>query len=259
MTAPRIYSPGKKDKEGFIELGEEDCHYIKHVVRLKPKDSIILFDGGGCEYQAVIDRYTESGVILQITEVEAIDTDPHVKITVAQSLPKETKMDFIIRKSTELGAWRIIPFISARSVPRLTEEKKAARVKRWRKIAAEAATQSLRVHVPHVDEIVPFASALEKARKEALNIIFWEEETEKGIRDILNDTAVEGKKDIMVVIGPEGGFTRDEAARAVEKGFSSVHLGSRILRVETVSLAVLAIIQYELGLIGSPVVRKGTL
>ncbi len=254
MTIPRIYSPGQRGAEagGTIELGREDLHYLKHVLRLKPGDRVAVFDGSGCEYLTNIDRYAESGVILAVSAMERRDKPP-VRITLAQSLPKESKMDIIIQKATELGVWRIRPFISSRTVPRLTEEKGEARVKRWQKIAAEAAKQCAGTHVPEVTGIVRYGDIIGQRDSKALNIIFWEEESKRGIKEILRDAALSEKEEILIVIGPEGGFTRDEAATAVENGFLSAHLGRQILRVETASLAVLAIIQYERGLIGSPV------
>ena len=255
MTAPRIYSPGQKSADGAIELGKEDLHYIKTVLRLKPKDRITVFDGGGCEYETIIDRFTPASVVLTVSAVNHVQELP-VRITLAQSLPKERKMDLIVQKATELGVWRIIPFISSRTVPRLTAEKRASRTDRWRKIASEASKQCLRAHVPEIGEIVSYPAMLDQANSQSLNIIFWEEEATRGIKDIFNDASSSKKQDIMVVIGPEGGFSRDEAAMAQEKGFLAAHLGRQILRVETASLAVMAIIQYERGLIGSPVTGK---
>jgi len=255
VTVPRIYSPGRKDSEGTIELGAEDLHYIKHVLRLTPHDPIVVFDGGGCEYDTVIDRFTPSGVFLTVRSSTRVDDFP-VRITLAQSLPKESKMDLIVQKATELGVWRIVPFISSRTVPRLTEEKKTARVKRWQKIAAEASKQCLRAHIPDVGGIVSYQDMLAETDPEALNIIFWEEEAQRGIKEILTDASYMKKEELLIVIGPEGGFSRDEAAMAQERALITAHLGRQILRVETASLAVLAIIQYETGLIGSPVSRE---
>ena len=140
------------------------------------------------------------------------------RITVLQALPKANKMDSIIRKATELGAHRIVPFRSARSVPQLTADKARARVSRWRSIATEAARQCGRADIPEVNEVLSFEEMLASSERVALKIIFWEEESERGIKKLLRDNRYEGEKDITVMIGPEGGFSRDEVEMRREKG-----------------------------------------
>jgi 16S rRNA (uracil1498-N3)-methyltransferase len=159
-------------------------------------------------------------------------------------------MDFIIRKATELGAHRIIPFRSARSVPQLTADKSRARVSRWRTIATEAARQCGRADIPEVNDVLSFEEMLASAEGGTLKIIFWEEESERGIKKLLRDNRYEGEKDIAVMIGPEGGFSKEEVDSAVKRGFISVSLGRNVLKVETAAVTILSIIQYELGIFG---------
>lgn len=258
MSVQRIYRPALKPGTRRTELGHEDFHYLKHVLRLRTGDPVILFDGVGNEYDAFIDGFDASRVLLEIREERHVD-DPSPPVILAQALPKEGKMDFIVQKATELGVKAVIPFTSARTVPKLTAEKAAARAKRWRKIAAEASKQCGGVIVPRVSEILTFEAMIDKAAGASLCLFFWEEEQDRGIRDIFSGTFGPAPSEISIVVGPEGGFSRDEVTAARKRGFTTAHLGRRILRVETAALVILSIIQYETGSIGSPPERNGDL
>lgn len=249
MTVPRIYFPGIIGKGELCDLGGENLRYVKSVLRMKKGDHLILFDGAGWEYETVIKNFSAHGINVEVLRKDRIQ-DEAPRITVLQALPKANKMDFIIRKATELGAHRIIPFRSARSVPQLTADKALARVSRWRSIATEAARQCGRADIPEVNDVLSFEEMLASAEEGALKIIFWEEESERGIKKLLRDNRYEGEKDINVMIGPEGGFSKEEVESAVKRGFISVSLGRNVLKVETAAVTILAIIQYELGIFG---------
>jgi 16S rRNA (uracil1498-N3)-methyltransferase len=246
---PRIYFPGITGKGEIFDLGGENLRYIKSVLRMKNGDHLILFDGAGWEYETVIKNFSTDGINVEVLGKNRIK-DESLKITVLQALPKANKMDSIVRKATELGARTIIPFRSARSVPQLTAEKAHVRVSRWRSIATEAARQCGRADIPEVNDVLSFEEMLASAEEGPLKIIFWEEESERGIRKLLLDSRYEGVKDITVMIGPEGGFSRDEVESAVKRGFISVSLGRNVLKVETAAVTILSIIQYELGIFG---------
>jgi 16S rRNA (uracil1498-N3)-methyltransferase len=170
-----------------------------------------------------------------------------LEITLCQALPKAEKMDGIIRHATELGVGRIIPFIGGRSIPRWPEEKWPQKRERWQKIALDAARQSGRIDIPEIGGIASFTEMLDSARNAEMKLIPWEEESGRGIREVLQDPKYAGMKSSHLVIGPEGGFDKEEIDRARAAGFLSVSLGKRVLRVETAALAVLAILQYERG------------
>jgi 16S rRNA (uracil1498-N3)-methyltransferase len=156
-------------------------------------------------------------------------------------------MDGIIRHATELGAERIIPFFAERSVPRWRPEQLLRKRERWQKIAVEASRQCGRSDIPEIGEIVTFERMLRDVPESGLRLIPWEEEMKTGIREILRDPARSGIKEFVLVICPEGGFSAGEIEMARHAGFLSVSLGERVLRMETASLAVLAILQYERG------------
>ncbi|HUH65684.1 MAG TPA: 16S rRNA (uracil(1498)-N(3))-methyltransferase [Syntrophales bacterium] len=256
MTVPRIHVPGVTEEGKFCELGGRDLRYVRSVLRMKTGDRLILFDGAGCECEAVIRTVSSEGVKVEVLKKNMID-DQNIRITMYQALPKGNKMDAIVRKATELGAGVIIPFTSARSVPRLTQEKARDRVSRWRNIAKEAARQSGRADIPEVEEILSFDEMLASSEGQALKIIFWEEELERGVKELLRGERNIAAKNISAIIGPEGGFSKEEVARAAVAGFISVSLGRYVLKVETAAVTILSIIQYELGIFGGERRREG--
>ncbi len=204
----------------------------------------------GHEYKAVVRGFDSRAVHLEVITKEDIRL-PDTRITLAQSLPKGSKMEFIIQKATELGVSRIVPFISSRSISRLTGDRATGKAARWRKVAVEASRQSGRGDVPEVSEIVSFDEMLRTEDGDALRIILWEGEAQQGIREILTDERHAGADSFCIVIGPEGGFSWEEIEKARRGGFLSAGLGRLILRTETAPLAVLSILQYEKGLFGT--------
>jgi len=250
LTTPRIYLPEKFEMGSLVELTEDNFRYIKNVLRLKPGEPVSLFGYQGCEYRAVIDEITSRSVLARIFDIQNLP-EPAISIILAQSLPKSDKMDFITQKATELGVSGIIPFHSSRSIPKLDRKKAQDRVIRWRKIALEASRQSGRSDIPEIAEIISFEEMLSKATATAgLKLIFWEAESGQGIKQILRSDLNEKKTTFFITVGPEGGFSGEEVQKAIDMGMTSVSLGRQVLKVETASVAILSIIQYERGLIG---------
>jgi len=248
---PRIYAPPVHEGQDTVELAEDTVRYLRNVLRLGRGDGILLFDGSGWEYRGVIERLEGREGTARIVARERVPLAIPVRITLAQALPKGDKMEFIVQKATELGVARIVPFRSARTIPRRTEDRAARRLGRWRRIAAEAAEQCGRTDVPEIAEPLPFREALAQAGPEAVKILFWESETERSVREILKGDAARSAKEFFLVVGPEGGVTGEETEQARQAGFLTASLGRLVLRVETAALAILAIFQYECGLIGA--------
>jgi 16S rRNA (uracil1498-N3)-methyltransferase len=249
LTERRLYFPGDMGKNNHCKLGEENLRYVKSVLRMKKGDRLILFDGAGWEYETVIKDFSSDGVTVDVLHKERVP-DRSIKITLFQALPKASKMDFIVQKATELGADRIVPFRSSRSIPQLTADKASLKISRWQNIATEAARQSGRADIPKIIGILSFNEMLAYSESKDLKVFFWEEESENGIKDVLHNKKHEMVKGISVVIGPEGGFSQEEVRSAVGMGFISVSLGRNILKVETAALSILSIIQYEKGIFG---------
>jgi 16S rRNA (uracil1498-N3)-methyltransferase len=234
LTIPRIYSPDALENKTTYELGLDNYKYLKQVMRLKQGDKINIFDGFGQEFGAVIKAFSTKTVLIELGK-RIPQTDKKIHIT-------------IVKSAAELGADVIIPFDAARSVSRIACEKSSLKVARWQKIASEAARCCHSSHIAKVSRVSSFADMLTSTSDEALRLIFWEEESQKTIKDILTDEVFATAKDFFIVIGPEGGFSRDEIIMAKGRGFVSVSLGKQILKVETAAAAIISIIQYEKGI-----------
>jgi 16S rRNA (uracil1498-N3)-methyltransferase len=228
-------------------MGSDNLKYLKQVMRLKPGDRINVFDGFGREFEAVIKSFSPKAVLIELGNKIA-QIEKKISIILAQAIPKAAKMDIIVKSAAELGADVIIPFDAARSVSRIAGEKSSAKVARWQKIASEAARCCHSNYIAKVTKVSSFTDMLNSASSDALKLIFWEEESQKTIKDVLTDKDFAATKDHFIVVGPEGGFSKDEITAAQENGFVSVSLGQQILKVETAAAAIISIVQYEKGI-----------
>ena len=224
-------------KEQIPLLTGQDAHHLKNVLRAKVGDPVELLDGNGTIYSCRIAKIGKETITCKVESTRAETSEPKVKVTLAQSLPKGSKMELIIQKSVELGVNRIIPLLSERSVS------KEAKLPRWEKIAREAAEQSKRGLVPEITQLKKIDDIFRSAKDFDLALIPWELETDKSLKSVLTTNK---SKNLLLLIGPEGGFSQDEVKRARESGFIPVSLGKRILRAETAAIATLAAVMYEL-------------
>ena len=246
MTRPRLYLSQNIQTESHCTMDDEARRYVQAVLRLGEGAHLLLFNGLGQEGEGVIDYMTPREARIRILRAWTVSPEMPV-ITLAQSLPKSGKMDFILQKATELGTHRIVPFISRRSIPRLDPDKAASKRDRWRKIVMEAARQCRRSDIPAVSPLLSFSDMVQQAPRGALRMILWEEKAAESIKGRLRGGIVPEREEYFVAVGPEGGFTPEEIAMAKEAGFFAVGLGRNILRAETAALAVITIIQYEKG------------
>lgn len=247
MTIPRIYCPDAIENKEICKLGPDNYKYLKQVLRLKPGSKIYVFDGFGQEFAAVIKSFSSDGVCVELGErIPAAGKE--IRISLAQAIPKANKMDLIAKSAAELGADVIIPFTAARSVSRITGDKALSKVARWQKIAREAARCCRGSQITEISSPTSFANMLSQASSKSYKIIFWEEESQKSIKDALTDKKLRLINDFFIIVGPEGGFSKDEIIKAKEAGFISVSLGKQILKVETAAAAIISIIQYEKGI-----------
>ena len=233
----------------LVKMGGCEAHHIKNVLRLKPHDRIRLFDGTGCEYDAVIVKMDAENVEVEIRRRLQSGIKPGVQIVVAQAFLKEKKMDNLVRQLSELGIAGWMPFFSQRSISRPDKERLAGRNRRWKRIATEALKQCRRKTVLDISEALTFDEVLKFSQTCDLKILFWENEAAPFMRDIGSQTEIPLKK-IVLMLGPEGGFTDQEIAMARHSGFVTAGLGPRILRAETATLAACTLIQYLYGDMG---------
>ncbi|PKM83060.1 MAG: 16S rRNA (uracil(1498)-N(3))-methyltransferase [Firmicutes bacterium HGW-Firmicutes-14] len=244
----RFFVPESSIKGDQVVITGPDVKHIGRVLRLGPGDEIVLSPGNGRRFLTRISEITSREVLCKIISEQEVLTEPPVRVSLYQGLPKGEKMELVIQKTTELGVGRIVPVDCERTVVRLDRKKAAARQARWQRVAEEAAKQSGRTVVPQVSEPVGFETALAGLPAGCLALMPWEEESLTGIRTVLqgNTNAVE----IAVFIGPEGGFSRREAELARVRRVIPVSIGPRIMRTETAGIAAVAVIMYELGDLG---------
>ncbi|HHW30204.1 MAG TPA: 16S rRNA (uracil(1498)-N(3))-methyltransferase [Clostridiaceae bacterium] len=229
-----------------------DVNHIKNVLRLKKGDIIEVCDGAGTDYTVKIQQLEPSSIYTEIISSEKSNTEPPLNFTLYQGIPKGDKMDMVIQKCVELGAAKIVPVITCRTIVRFESPRdKDKKVLRWRKISLEAAKQCNRGIIPEIGYPMQFEEALEHSAGSDLSLIPYEEETSVGIKKYLTGGGINNRiKNISVFIGPEGGFEKEEVMKACSMGIKPVSLGPRILRTETAGAAVLSIIMYELGDMG---------
>ncbi len=243
----RFYVPQPWIENGMLKIEGDEVKHIRKVLRLKTGDGIVVFDGLGKELEGTIVEERLSSVVIRIQNIFSSERDSPLEVTLAQSLLKGEKMDYLIQKATELGVKEIIPFFSSRSVPFLEKSRRLKRHYRWEKIAVEASKQCGRGVVPKIESLQDYSDMLQMASTEDLRLILWEREGIK-LKEVLERS--KEKRKIFFIIGPEGGFNQLEVDEAKKAGFTPVTLGRRILRAETASLCFLSILQYERGDIG---------
>lgn len=225
-----------------------DAEHVKKVLRLKPGDTIGLFDGKGLEYEAIILALRPKGVEVSISGRFPSRAESSVQIIVAQAFLKEKKMDGLVRQLTELGIIKFIPFFAERSVSRPDENRLLTRKERWEKITKEALKQCGRGRIMEIGTTVSFHEVLKFGQDCDLKIIFWENEL-NPINLIYSPSASPLNR-IFVIVGPEGGFTTREIKNARARGFFTAALGPRILRAETATIAACTLLQFLFGDMG---------
>ena len=225
----------KEKNNGNFIVSDSDIHHIKKVMRCKNNDKIeIVFEKK--VYLCNIDDIEQ--LKLSIVDSYEEDRESEINLTIAVSLVQEQKFDLILQKLTELGIDNIIPVKTERSIVKLDNKKEEKKKIRWETICKEASEQSHRVTIPKVYDIMTLKELLNE--KKELNLICSLNDHTKPLSEHLKQNL----KEILFVIGPEGGFTKKEEEFLIENGFESTTLGKRVLRVETAAIYVASIINY---------------
>jgi 16S rRNA (uracil1498-N3)-methyltransferase len=241
-TMPKFFINKNEISRGQVRLLGEDEKHIKTVLRAREGEEVTLCDGEGMDYLCRI-ASLERGVLLDVLSKTPCETEPEIRLTLYQGLPKADKMEWIIQKCVEIGIDRIVPVATERAIVKL-DKKEGKKLERWQKIAEAAAKQSGRGKIPEVSQrVLKFAEAVEEAARLSGAVIPYEKEPpENGLRQFASGFS---GTTAGIFIGPEGGFSEEEVALAQEKGIRSVSLGKRILRTETAGMVTAAILLYE--------------
>ena len=227
-----------------VTITGDDAAHLMYAMRAKAGDEVTLVDDHGAVGRMELTGFTQDSVTMRLVERLDADTESPIDIELAQCLLKGDKFELVIQKAVELGVTRIQPLASRNCVVRYEGKKAAAKRERWQKIAEEAAKQCGRTRVPEVLPMLPLTEWLD-ARQGTL-LFCYENEEQQPIKTALR-ALPDNTGTIIALIGPEGGFTLDEAAAIEAAGGQSVTLGPRILRAETAAIAAMSIVQYEKG------------
>jgi 16S rRNA (uracil1498-N3)-methyltransferase len=235
-----------EDVEGRkLRLRGDEANHLARVLRLGPGAQVVVFDGQGHEHVAMVERIEPDGVVCRILCDTKAQTTGAISITLGQGLPKADKFAWVIQKTTELGVSEIVPLLTERVIPHVSQDRITAKLGRWEKLAREACKQSGGATVPHLWPPTTLGTFFTSCQSAGLKLVLWEGEHTRALRTVL--AASEPVAWVAVVVGPEGGLTAQEVARGEAYGFLPVGLGRRILRTETAGLIAVALLQYQFG------------
>ncbi len=233
----RFFIPPEWIDNDKIIFREDVARQMKNVLRIRAGEKVIALDNLGNEFLVEIESGQQdlNGKILSKKKNEG---EPSVHLTLLFALAQREKVEWILQKGTEIGVSRFIPLVTERSLVRETGSVES-KMERWKTILKEAAEQSGRGIIPELEKPMSFSKGLELCKQLDLGLIAWEQEKDKGLKEILHNKEFQK---IGVLVGPEGGFTEEEQQQAIAMGWKSISLGRRTLRMETASLVASALI-----------------
>lgn len=231
------------DKENvfstYLRIIGHEAHHISRVMRHKSGDLLYVTDGEGNEYQTIIKKFVNKSIEASIINKSRNTRETVTKVSLAQSLIKGNHLDLIVEKTTELGVHKIVPIVTERTIVSLTEKK----LKRYQNIMLAAMKSSTRTFLPHIEKLIKFDNLLETFPAYDLVVLAYEDEKILKLSDIITNNMY---KHILLIVGPEGGFTKNEIKQAQSFGAKCFSLGARRLRAETAAISALSILLYQL-------------
>lgn len=230
---PRFFVDEIKSEN--FEIFGEDAKHIAKSLRMKKGEKLTICDKNQIEYLCEIIGFEAEKVLLKILSKSSCKTEPPLSITLFQALPKSDKMDFIVQKSVEIGAIKIVPILTSRCISRPDDKSFQKKLLRWNKIAKEAAEQSHRGIIPKVQKLISLKEFLPSLKDFDQSFVFYEKGGNSLKKTFLNES-----KKIAIIIGPEGGFEETEINDLKSHGAIVSTLGKRILRAETAPLVALS-------------------
>ena len=227
----------------FLVLTGENAQHAK-VLRLKNGEEVLVCDGQGRECLCTVSDVSPGQISLVVKKRQQSETEAAVQVSVYMAFPKADKLEHVIQKATELGAYEIVAFPSARCISKPDDKSLKKKLERWQKIASSAAEQSGRGRIPQVLTVASYGEALKRASQADKAILFYENERATTLRMALETGEY---KTVSLLTGPEGGLEQKEVSQAQEAGLQVCTLGKRILRCETAPLCALSAVMYASG------------
>jgi len=235
-------SPEELDSDLIVLTGENAQH--GKVLRLKAGEEILVCDGCGNEALCHVEEVQPKEIVLSVMQRQASQSEPTVRVSIYMAFPKADKLEHVIQKATELGAYEIVAFPSGRCISKPDDKSLKKKLERWQKIAASAAEQSGRGVIPEVIALPSYTAALERAVKADKALMFYENEHATTLRMALEDGSF---YTVSLLTGPEGRLEEKEVEQARKAGLQVCTLGRRILRCETAPLCALSAVMYAAG------------
>lgn len=238
----RFFVPPDAIRSNRVDFPEKAAHQIRNVFHMNPGDQVIVLDDSGWEYQVSLQLVSRKAVVGDVEFRTLVETEPAAEVTLFAALLKKDNFEWVLQKCTELGIGRIVPITTERTIIGEPSEHK---IERWHRIVMEAAEQSGRVRLPHLENPIGLEEALQRIPQYDQTLFFWEGARQGDLNQVIGDGRVMGP--VACLVGPEGGFSDDEAERVQNAGGLPISLGPRILRAETAAVVVTALVMYELG------------
>jgi len=242
MRIPRFYCPELDSASNTLDLPITAHRHAVQVLRMKQGDPLVIFNGGGLEYEAILAQVTKRSSSVRLTHKIATNNESPIEITLLQGISRGERMDYALQKAVELGVTRIIPVVTARCNVQLSNGRAEKKLAHWQGIMVSACEQSGRNVLPELCSIMPLEQALEQS--DVVCRLVLDPLAELGF------TQLKQQDNVVLLIGPEGGLNEGEIQQANVSGFQSIRFGPRVLRTETATVAVLAVIQTMWGDLG---------
>ncbi len=248
----RFHFSSSSKKEGIVTLDKNESYHALSVLRLKAGEVVELLDGEGGIFQGIVASAERGQVQISVRGVLKRGIPSRIEITLAISVIKPERMELLIQKACELGAHSIVPLISERTVVQLSSERWESKMKRWQKIAQESCKQCGRPSPPLIQPVLEFKKFVQTIYQYDLSLIPTLAVPVEELYSTLN--ANKSAKSALILIGPEGDFSKNEALLAIQHGAKPVSLGPLVLRSETAAIYSLSAIQffYQQKLLSSP-------
>lgn len=229
-----------------ISLDPDESHYLLDVRRVRPGETVELFDGAGHLAEARIEAVERGRILVRARSRRSVPR-PRPAFTLLQALPKAQKMDLIVQKCTELGVARIAPVSTDRAVVKMDRSRASRKVSRWRTVARNAIRQCGGAWAPAVDPVRPLADTLAGLPPHTMVLLCDLEPAARPIRDVLEPLRRAPPADIAVAVGPEGDFSDAERKAFAHAAVCSIHLGPTVLRTETAAIYAVGALRYAFG------------
>ena len=247
---PKFFVKDNQVEDNKITILGDDVNHIANVLRMKVGDEIQICNTDTTEnYNVELNEFSKDSIVCKVLEKIASEAESSINLKIFQGIPRSDKMELIIQKSTELGVKAIVPVEMERCISKITGKDEKKKIERWQKISEVAAKQSGRDIIPKIEHVIKIKEISEHVSEYDMIIVPYKKAEGYSFKDAIEELKIKDNKNlnIGIVIGPEGGYEPSEVELLQNAGAKVVTLGKRILRTETVALAMASVIMYELG------------